>query len=88
MYADNEQTLLFAVDQAASMQDIWQTEAFTFSVGEQPLCLFDTAYAGSELEPDGCLTIELDQGAYSISTALYKPDTSTAALFHRLTLHA
>jgi hypothetical protein len=88
MHADDEQSVLRALDQALSAHDIWQTEDFTFPVGNHPLCLFGATFAGSELEPDDCLTIELDAGIYSIATAIYKPDTRTAVVLHHLAINA
>jgi len=83
VYATSEAEVMEALTHVP--ETAWRDDGLLLSVGREPLYLLDAAYAGSELEGDNHLTIELLPGRYSMATAEYEPDSHTSLLLHRLT---
>lgn len=81
-WAESEQVVSESL--ARIPDDIWQLEDFTFSVGMEPLCLFDAGYRGKHMED--YLLIDLQAGTYSVATAEYEPDQKTSLVLHKLSL--
>ncbi len=84
MYADDES---LAIQHLKSIPDeIFELTSLQFHVRQQKLLLFDSAAPGSEVQAEETLEIDLIPGTYSIETATFKPDNSTAFILHRLLL--
>lgn len=82
-YANSEADVVSAVEHIPAT--IWEDAGLTMIVGHDPLYLLDSAYDASMLEDDDYLTIHIPAGVYSIATAVYKPDSHTSLILHRLT---
>jgi hypothetical protein len=82
IYADSEAHILEVLSPIREVD--WAEDGITFHVGQQPVYLIDAAFAGSELEGDDHLTIQLPVGSYTVATAVYEPDSATSLVLHRL----
>lgn len=82
MYANSEADVLSTIPRMPD--ELWQNDGMTLEVGSQPLCLFDSAFAGDDLAHDDHLLIQLPAGTYAIATAEYEPDRHTSVVLHRL----
>lgn len=78
--ADSETDVLQAL--ASVPRKVWEPTEITFKVGVEPLCLFDSAYAGDDVKEDKSLLINLQPGSYSISIGHYRLDERTELLLH------
>lgn len=61
----------------------WMVQPFCFRVDDSDLILFDSAEPGNEILGSQ-VTVRLERGSYSISTAKFEPDADTSLLLHRL----
>ena len=86
-YAESEEEVLRLLDEVPD--SVWKAEDFVFEVGPAPLYLFGSAVPGNDLRlaeylVDEYLMIHLPPGRYSVATALYEPNESTALVLHKL----
>ena len=54
-----------------------------FHVESDHLNVFDSAFAGSDFEPQHSCRFPIKSGRYVIGSSLYEPDTETALVVHR-----
>ena len=59
----------------------WTATGIIFTATTGRVILFDSAYAGEEIEES--LPIPLAAGSYAVETAEYEPDAKTALVLHR-----
>jgi hypothetical protein len=85
MWADDEASVIQSL--ANIPESIWEPGNLICHVGTEPLCLFDSAYLGSEIAENKSesLLMEINPGAYSLATADYSPDEETRLILHRFT---
>ncbi len=79
-YADSEANVLRHLKDIP--EEVWKPTGITFKVENEPLYLFDSAYAGRNIEETGSLLINLQADSYEISIAYYQPDAGTRLLLH------
>lgn len=63
-------------------EESWEPTGLIFNVSQSPLMVFDSVYAGNEVEDE--VTIQLRPAAYAIDSVRYQPDTETSLILHRL----
>lgn len=81
LYGESEASILQAVSKIPAAG--WELSDLTFSVGTQPLYLFDAAYSGMDvINGEEHLTVELDKGNHSIQTAVYEPNGELYIVLH------
>lgn len=85
VYANGESYIIKAL---TDLQDVlWEQNDFVLKVSKGSLVLFDAICPGDNTDclDTGCrLSISLEVGSYSVTTAHYQPDEETSLIFHRL----
>lgn len=85
VWAFNDDSVIAALQNLSTVT--WQHPSLRINVGQSPLVMFDSAFAGTEsfLESNS-IKINLLKGIYEISTAEYKPNSETFLLLHKFEL--
>lgn len=67
------------------LSDKWfEPTSLVFRVDDPEHCLFDSASPGQRIRQDESIKVMLAMGLYAIDTALYKPDSQTFLVIHKL----
>jgi hypothetical protein len=82
LYAESDSSALRALSKVS--EELWQDTGHTFHVPSGPLCLFDSALVGRDLNDDQVLHIHISPGIYRVDTVEFRPDENTFLVLHRL----
>lgn len=81
VYADDEAAVIRALKDLPN--DMAVDAAIDFEVFDNELVVFDSAFSGSDFEPQHSCRFSVKPGRYVITSTFYKPDDVTGLIIHR-----
>lgn len=80
VYANDEDAVVSAL---RSLPDDIPVDDVQFTVPTGSLVVFDSAFSGSDFEPQHTCTFPITPGQYSVGSAYLEPNNETALIVHR-----